>query len=112
MYYQGHRIFIAPDDQCMTCEHYARGVRCPLLEALGLGVATLSAQEVHVRNCGMYEPHQRHLQVVGEAPQPPEDGAQREIPGEVASFKPSGEVEMTTDTEQSAPSNIIPLDPH
>jgi hypothetical protein len=62
MYYDG-AVHIETEDQCFTCEHFVRGVSCPLLEALGVGVVNLEG-DVIVRNCGFYKEFKRHLTVV------------------------------------------------
>ena len=56
-------IEIEPDDQCDTCEFYLRGIACPLLEALGTGVALLT-DSVMVKNCGFYVKHERNLRAI------------------------------------------------
>ena len=63
MYYHDGQIHIEDDDQCSSCEFFARGVMCPLLEALATGVAHLDG-DVMVKNCGFYVPFKRHLRVV------------------------------------------------
>lgn len=67
MYYDGH-IHIEEEDQCYSCEFFLKGVMCPLLEALAVGVAHLEG-DVLVKNCGFYKPFKRHLRVI-EAPNP------------------------------------------
>ncbi len=62
MYYDGC-VHIEEDDQCFTCEYYLKGVSCPLLEALAMGVVELQS-EILVRNCGFYQKFERHLKVV------------------------------------------------
>lgn len=62
MYFDGH-INIEEDDQCYTCEYFVKGVMCPLLEALAVGVAHLDG-DVSVKNCGFYVAFKRHLQVI------------------------------------------------
>lgn len=62
MYYDG-AVHIEPDDQCFTCDYFARGVSCPLLEALGLGVVSLDS-EITVQNCGFYKEFKRTLKLV------------------------------------------------
>ena len=56
-------IQIEEDDQCFTCEFFQKGVTCPLLEALGVGVVVLE-DEITVRNCGFYKEFKRHLSLV------------------------------------------------
>jgi hypothetical protein len=65
MYYENGAVHIEEDDQCFTCEYFLKGVSCPLLEALGVGVAHLDG-DVVVRNCGFYKEFKRHLQLVDE----------------------------------------------
>jgi len=62
MYFDGS-VHIEEEDQCYTCEYFLKGVTCPLLEALGVGVAHLD-DDVIVRNCGFYKEFKRHLSVV------------------------------------------------
>ncbi len=57
------KIFIEDDDQCLTCENYARGVACPLLEALGSGIVYLEDSMI-VTNCGFYKEFKRTLKLV------------------------------------------------
>lgn len=63
MYCIDNTVYIEDDDQCTTCENYAKGVSCPLLEALGLGVVYLEDSLV-VRNCGFYKEFKRTLKLV------------------------------------------------
>lgn len=62
MYIDGS-IHIEKSDQCYNCEHFRRGVSCPLLEALALGVVELSS-EITVENCGFFKRFDRHLRVI------------------------------------------------
>jgi|GEM_PF-929447 len=62
MYYDGH-VHIEEEDQCYTCEYFLKGVMCPLLEALAVGVAHLEG-DVLVKNCGFYVEFKRRLQLV------------------------------------------------
>ena len=62
MFYDG-QIHIEEEDQCYTCEYFLKGVMCPLLEALAVGVAHLDG-DVLVKNCGFYVEFKRHLQVI------------------------------------------------
>jgi hypothetical protein len=57
-------VLIEDADQCMSCEHYCKGVTCPLLEALGTGVVSLTDEEMTVDNCGFYVEFKRHLRVI------------------------------------------------
>jgi hypothetical protein len=57
------QIHIEEEDQCYTCEYFLKGVMCPLLEALAVGVAHLEG-DVLVKNCGFYVEFKRHLQVI------------------------------------------------
>lgn len=61
--YSDDAIHIEKTDQCYTCEHFMKGVMCPLLEALALGVVELSG-EMTVQNCGFYREFKRHLRVI------------------------------------------------
>ena len=63
MYCEDYRVFIEDDDQCITCENYAKGVSCPLLEALGSGVVFLE-DSLTVTNCGFYKEFKRTLKLV------------------------------------------------
>jgi len=56
-------VYIEDDDQCLSCDNYARGVACPLLEALGQGVVFLE-DSLTVTNCGFYKEFKRLLKVV------------------------------------------------
>lgn len=62
MFYDGH-VHIEEEDQCYTCEYFLKGVMCPLLEALAVGVAHLEG-DVLVKNCGFYVEFKRHLHLV------------------------------------------------
>lgn len=61
--YVDDSIHIEKTDQCYTCEHFLKGVMCPLLEALALGVVELTG-DVTVQNCGFYKQFTRHLRVI------------------------------------------------
>jgi hypothetical protein len=77
MYVEDGVVRIDPDDQCASCQYFLKGVSCPLIEALGVGIVSLEI-EVSVTNCGFYKEFKRHLQVIKtEAPEPeaPSDGA-------------------------------------
>lgn len=63
MYVDNSTVYIEDNDQCDTCEYYKKKVACPLLEALGLGVAFLD-NEVNVKNCGFYKKYKRILKIV------------------------------------------------
>jgi hypothetical protein len=65
MYYDG-TVHIEEDDQCYSCEYFLKGVQCPLLEALALGVVSLGG-DVVVRNCGFYKKFKRALYLVDPA---------------------------------------------
>jgi len=47
----------------MSCEHFNKGVACPLLQALGLGMVTLEGS-LYVTNCDFYKEFKRHLKLV------------------------------------------------
>jgi hypothetical protein len=76
MYFDGS-VHIEEEDQCYSCEYFLKGVSCPLLEALGVGVAHLDG-DVLVRNCGFYKEFKRHLKLIdlaaSEEPPHPETG--------------------------------------
>lgn len=63
MYCIDGTIYIEDEDQCLTCENYAKGVACPLLEALGQGVVYLE-DNLTVTNCGFYKEFKRILKIV------------------------------------------------
>lgn len=63
MYCINETVYIEDDDQCITCENYAKGVACPLLEALGQGVVYLE-DSMAVTNCGFYKEFKRTLKLV------------------------------------------------
>ena len=63
MYYDNDKIYVEKDDQCISCKNFTKGVACPLLQALGLGVVTLEGT-MCVTNCGFYEEFKRHLKIV------------------------------------------------
>lgn len=52
-------------DQCYTCEYFCKGVSCPLLECLAVGLTQLT-QDVTVKNCGFYVEFKRVLGLVPE----------------------------------------------
>lgn len=60
---ENNTTYIEEDDQCITCENYAKGVACPLLEAIGEGVVYLEGN-LTVSNCGFYKEFKRHLKLV------------------------------------------------
>lgn len=63
MYCIDYTVYIEDDDQCITCENYAKGVACPLLEALGSGFVHLE-DSLTVTNCGFYKEFKRTLRIV------------------------------------------------
>ena len=63
MYYDSGKVYIEKDDQCTSCKNFTKGVACPLLQALGLGVVSLDGT-MCVTNCGFYEEFKRHLKIV------------------------------------------------
>lgn len=63
MYCQDGKIYIEENDQCITCENYARGVACPLLMALGEG-AVFMEDILTVEDCGFYKEFKRKLHIV------------------------------------------------
>jgi hypothetical protein len=77
MFFDGH-INIEEEDQCYSCEYFLKGVMCPLLEALAVGVAHLDG-DVLVKNCGFYVPFKRHLHVIeGAGPSDDDDTSKKE----------------------------------
>jgi len=90
MYYDGN-VHIEEEDQCYTCEYFLKGVMCPLLEALAVGVAHLEG-DVLVKNCGFYVEFKRHLQLVdhdeaAENDTPPNDTGEGQRPTRIKRFK-------------------------
>lgn len=65
MYYNDGEVRIDEEDQCITCEKFVKGINCPLIEALGLGVVFFE-DELLVTNCGFYKEFKRHLKVINE----------------------------------------------
>ncbi|MBQ2612197.1 hypothetical protein IJF81_07400 [bacterium] len=63
MYSADGKIFIEDDDQCISCENYAKGVACPLLMALGEGVVFME-DSLTVEDCGFYKKFKRNLHIV------------------------------------------------
>ena len=63
MYCVDDTVYIDDDDQCISCENYAHGVACPLIEALGQGVVYLE-DSLTVTNCGFYKEFKRVLKIV------------------------------------------------
>jgi hypothetical protein len=92
MFYDGN-VHIEEEDQCYSCEYFLKGVMCPLLEALAVGVAHLEG-DVLVKNCGFYVEFKRHLQLVDqegepevEPPSAPAKGEPGEKPTRIKRFK-------------------------
>ena len=91
MFYDGS-VHIAEEDQCYSCEYFLKGVMCPLLEALAVGVAHLEG-DVLVKNCGFYVEFKRHLQLVDHDEEnsgndtPPSENDQGEGPTRIRRFK-------------------------
>jgi hypothetical protein len=65
MYFDGD-LHLDDDDQCMSCEHFKKGIACPLLEAIITGFVVLE-NDITVKNCGFYKPYSRHLNVIKRA---------------------------------------------
>ena len=63
MYCIDGTVYIEDEDQCLSCDNYAKGVACPLLEALGQGVVYLE-DSLTVTNCGFYKEFKRTLKIV------------------------------------------------
>lgn len=63
MYCVDDTVYIEDEDQCLTCENYAKGVACPLIEALGQGVVYIEDSLI-VTNCGFYKEFKRMLKIV------------------------------------------------
>ena len=63
VYFDDGKIYVEKDDQCISCKNFNKGVSCPLLQALGLGVVTLDGT-MNATDCGFYEEFKRHLKVV------------------------------------------------
>lgn len=69
MYYFEGSVYIEDDDQCQTCVNFAKGVACPLLQALGMGMVVLQDSMI-VTNCGFYVEFKRKLKVIKEDTSP------------------------------------------
>lgn len=65
MYYDNGSVYVEKNDQCITCKNFVKGVACPLLQALAMGIVTLEGL-MYVTNCGFYEEFVRHLKLVSE----------------------------------------------
>lgn len=63
MYTEDNTIHIEEDDQCVTCDNFSKGIACPLLHALALGLVSLT-DDLIVTNCGFYKKFERHLKLV------------------------------------------------
>jgi hypothetical protein len=63
MFYDNGKVYVEKDDQCISCKNFTKGVACPLLQALGMGVVVLDGT-MNVSNCGFYEEFKRHLKIV------------------------------------------------
>ncbi len=63
MYCEDGKVFVEKEDQCMSCKNFKKGVECPLLQALGLGMVSLDGV-MYVTNCGFYLENKRHLKLV------------------------------------------------
>lgn len=87
MYYDGH-VHIEEEDQCYSCEYFLKGVMCPLLEALAVGVAHLEG-DVLVKNCGFYVEFKRHLHVVDKSEDSPSGDDQNKRADRTRRFKGS-----------------------
>ncbi len=77
MYFEDGSVFVEKQDQCMTCSNFVRGVACPLLQALGMGVVTLDGV-MYVTNCGFYKEHVRHLRLIHSDEQKADDDKNKE----------------------------------
>lgn len=63
MFYTDGQVRVEEEDQCMTCENFNKGVACPLLQALGMGLVSLQ-DSLLVTNCSFYKQFKRHLKIV------------------------------------------------
>jgi len=63
MYCEEGKVFVEKEDQCISCKNFKKGVACPLLQALGLGMVSLDGI-MYVTNCGFYAENKRHLKLV------------------------------------------------
>lgn len=61
------QVRVETDDQCYSCEYFLKGVSCPLLEALAMGVVMLE-DDLTVQNCGFYKQFKRKLRVLDSPP--------------------------------------------
>lgn len=58
-------VHIEEADQCWTCDHFNKGISCPLLQALVEQCVFLDEEyEVIIRECGFYKKYERHLKAV------------------------------------------------
>ncbi len=63
MYLENGCVTIEEDDECITCANLQKGIACPLIHALSLGVVFLE-DSLNVTNCGFYKKFERHLKLV------------------------------------------------
>jgi len=63
MYYFEGSVYVEDEDQCQTCTNFAKGIACPLLQALGMGVVVMQ-DNMYVTNCGFYVEFKRHLRII------------------------------------------------
>lgn len=79
MYCEDGKVFVEKEDQCISCKNFKRGVACPLLHALGLGMVTLDGI-MYVTNCGFYIENKRHLTLVDQNEENFTESSESEIP--------------------------------
>ena len=72
MYYYNGSVYIEDEDQCQTCSNFTKGVACPLLQALGMGVVIMK-DNMYVTNCGFYKEFKRHLRLISDNVPPKND---------------------------------------
>jgi hypothetical protein len=85
MYYYNGSVYVEDEDQCQTCANFAKGVACPLLQALGMGLVVMQDSMV-VTNCGFYKEFKRHLRLISKN-EPPEDNDNSSPDDKVRKFK-------------------------
>lgn len=63
MYFHDKLLYIEDEDQCGECEHYLKGIACPLLDALIHRVIYLDGQ-MNVTDCGFFKEFERKLKLI------------------------------------------------
>jgi hypothetical protein len=87
MYFYNGSVYVEDEDQCISCANFARGVACPLLQALGMGLVVMQDNMV-VTNCGFYKEFRRHLKLIqNNNNSPPEDNDDESSDNKLRRFK-------------------------